>query len=175
MYYDLSKETWEHQLESAKNVQYIYGEAIRVNAINAVGFTLSITDDFKGKTLLVTATLTVTEDYASSTTLRYDPSVQGGLVHENTPLSYSAGDVIDKQTQEIELGRSNTFSFTYAPSPKDITLGHCCTKLTVTVTDPKSGASYTTTYPWTLKLMRVSLGSFTYNVRGGLTEGFLAL
>lgn len=189
MGYNYSKESWERSLEFTKKQKWIYGEAIKVNAINAVGFTLTTPDNHeallkaspsiidkllrrhKETTLLVTTTLTVSDDYFSSQRHRYDPSVNGGMVKVNEPLRYNAGEVISEQTQKIVLGKDkNTFSFTYAPHPKDITLGEgdIHTKLTITVTEPKSGASYTVPYPWTLRLRPIVVGKFTHNAKGGL-------
>ena len=133
---------------------------VRVNQADEIDYSMTLTppEGFEGTKLFITTTLTNTNDYDTSYNTYnyvYDPETgawQRELV--TTEIHYDANQVIMEQTQEVVIGDDNTLSFSYDP-PSDLAgYSGLDANLSVTVTEPESGQSYTTTYDKALYLYR---------------------
>jgi hypothetical protein len=128
-----------------------------VNHRDSIDYNMSI-DNWSGGTLLVTTTITSEQEY-NSTISTYDYDTK---TWQSEPVSYTSGEVIFEQTQEAAFdAENNTLNYSQ-DLPGDImgteqnyafNVG-----LNVTVTDPQSGASYTTNYDKQLYLYRCPYG-----------------
>jgi hypothetical protein len=131
---------------------------VRVNTSDTIDYamTLSPPEGFEGTTLQVTTSLTYKDDYQMAR-VRY---VAGQGLEYYTEY-HEAGDLLIEQTQEVVLGDDNTISFSYDP-PYDLarSVGFYG-ELSVTVTEPISRQSYTTTYDKSLYLYRCPYGKVT--------------
>lgn len=128
-----------------------------VNHRDSIDYSMSI-DNWSGGPLLVTTTITSEQDY-NSTFRSYDYDTR---TSQSEPVSYTPGEVIFEQTQEVAFdAENNTLNYTQ-DLPGDI-MGTeqnsaFYVGLNVTVTDPQSGASYTTNYDKQLYLYRCPYG-----------------
>ncbi len=133
---------------------------VRVNQTDEIDYAMTLTppEGFEGTKLLITTTLTNTNDYDTSYTSYnyvYDPET--GTWHAervSTEIHYDADQVIMEQTQAVVIGDDNTLSFSYDPPSDLVGYTGLDANLTVTVTEPESGQSYTTTYDKALYLYR---------------------
>ncbi len=146
----------------------------------AIDYTLTLPEGFDGSTLLVTTHLTSLSTYDDIAYGTYS----GGYLDETTGwwiydeydgssiqyIHYEVGQVVVEDTQEITLNGQDTFSVSYLPSinlvgdqtgwfnsAEDGGQGFLA-ELSVTITDPATGASYTTTYDRTINLYRCPYG-----------------
>jgi len=106
--------------------------------------------ELEGSTLLVTTSLTVAQQYDSSG-YAHDPGVTYHL---------DAGEVIGVETQEVVVGADGSYELSYAPSISDQLAWGTGTlfTVTVTVTEPVSGQSYTYTHDRQVYLYRCPYG-----------------
>jgi len=133
---------------------------VRVNQADEIDYSMTLTppEGFEGTKLLITTMLTNTNDYDTSyNTYNYVYDSETGtwkLEQVTTEIHYDANQVIMEQTQEVVIGDDNTFFFSYDP-PSDLA-GYrgLDANLSVTVMEPESGQSYTTTYDKALYLYR---------------------
>ncbi|NQT70359.1 MAG: hypothetical protein HQ552_12340 [Desulfobacteraceae bacterium] len=133
---------------------------VRVNQADKIDYSMTLTppDGFEGTKLLITTTLTNINDYDTSyNTYNYVYDSETGTWQREpvtTKRNYEANQVIMEQTQEVVIGDDNNFSFSYDP-PFDLAgYSGLDANLSVTVTEPESGQSYTATYDKTLYLYR---------------------
>ncbi len=133
---------------------------VRVNQVDEIDYSMTLTppEGFEGTKLLITTTLTNTKNYDTSyNTYNYVNDAATGTWHPElvtTEIHYDANQVIMERTQEVVIGDDNTFSFSY-DLPSDLA-GYrgFDANLSVTVTEPESGQSCTTTYDKALYLYR---------------------
>jgi hypothetical protein len=125
---------------------------VRVNQADEIDYSMTLTppDGFEGTKLLITTTLTNIKDYDTSyNTYNYVYDSEAGTWQRKpvtTKIHYEANQVIMEQTQKVVIGDDNTVSFSYAP-PSDLAgYSGLDANLSVTVTEPESCQSYTTTY-----------------------------
>lgn len=133
---------------------------VRVNQADKIDYSMTLAppDGFEGTKLLITTTLTNINDYDTSyNTYNYVYDSEPGTWQRElmtTKRPYEANQVIMEQTQEVVIGDDNTLSFNYDP-PSDLAgYSGLDAKLSVTVTEPESGQSYTMTYDKALYLYR---------------------
>jgi hypothetical protein len=136
-----------------------------VNHRDSIDYNLSV-GDYSSDSLTVTTTLTSVQDY-DSLLYTYD-SETGTWIKE--PISYSSGDVIFEQTQEVTLDSENNLLDYSQDLPGDI-MGTeqnsaFYVELNVTVTDTNTGATYTQTYDNALYLYRCPYGKVTNKMTG---------
>ncbi|MCQ9206432.1 MAG: hypothetical protein NG740_00905, partial [Omnitrophica bacterium] len=112
---------------------------------SSIDYTLTFTppEGFEGTTLEVTTIVTSINDYDGVSGLHYD-----------------AGQVLVEETQEIALGTDNTLDYSYAPSVDLIggmVIGSVSlfAELSIIITDPESGLSYTIVYDDQLFIYRL--------------------
>ena len=133
---------------------------VRVNQVDEIDCSMTLTppEGFEGTKLLITTTLTNTNDYDTSYNTYnhvYD-SETGTWKRElvTTEIHYDANQVIMEQAHEVVIGDDNTFSFSY-DLPSDLAgYSGLDANLSVTVTEPESGQSYTMNYDKALYLYR---------------------
>ncbi|MEE8429920.1 MAG: carboxypeptidase-like regulatory domain-containing protein [Candidatus Desulfatibia sp.] len=136
---------------------------IRVNMEDKIDYTMKFSppEGFEGTKLIVTTTLTSVNDYQYSTWHHVnDPGSNTGHWETNV-IEYKAGEMVLKQTQEIMLGEDSILSFSYDP-PSDLAGDNGFNaNLSVTVTEPVSGQSYTMNPDKQIYLYRVPYGKVT--------------
>jgi hypothetical protein len=136
---------------------------VRVNQSDTINYnmTLSPPEGFEGTTLIVTTTLTSVNNYDYRTWFHsYDPDTRT-WDRRLKERHYDAGQAVMAQTQEVVMGTDNTFSFNWDPPHDFAGLQGFYGDLSVTVTEPISGQSYTTTYDKSLYLYRRPYGKVT--------------
>lgn len=140
---------------------YTYDRLAVNTAGNTINYMLTFTppEKLEGTTLLVTTTLTSATNYTSYDYV-YNPVTRR---YERITIYYDAGQAIMEQTQEVVLGTNDTFSFSYDPPTSLINSG-LYTNLSVTVTEPVSGSTYTMTYDRQIYLYRCPYGK-VYNAK----------
>lgn len=131
---------------------------------NTINYTMTFSESekFEGTTLLVTTTLTSTNNYTSYTWV-YNPTTRRW---EWKAIYYDAGQTVMQQTQEVTLGENDTYSFTYDPPTELAGYTGFYGTLSVTVTEPESGATYTIDYDRQIYLYRCPYGR-VYDVNTG--------
>ncbi len=145
---------------------------VRINMSDTIDYnmTLSPPEGVDGTNLLVTTTLTSIDEYdASFNTYRWVRDADTGVWQLKTvpnEIHYDAGQAVMEQTQEVVIGTDNSFSFNYDPPFELASSLGFYGELSVTVTEPISGQSYTTTYDKSLYLYRCPYGKVT-NARTG--------
>lgn len=112
-----------------------------------------------GTTLLVTTTLTSINDYLSKSGYwTYDYATGTWKVEY---ITYDVGETVMTQTQEVTMGEDSIYNFTYDP-PNELVGSSWWDggyfELTVTVTEPESGATYTVAYDRDIYLYRCPYG-----------------
>ena len=136
---------------------------VRVNREDTIDYTMKFSppDGVDGTTLQVTTTLMSVNDYKDST-WRYVHDQTSDTGHwEPYSIDYDAGQVVVEQIQEVVLGKDNTISFTYDP-PVDLAGSRGFNaNLSVTITEPVSGQSYSMSPDKQIYLYRCPYGKVT--------------
>lgn len=144
----------------------ISGGSIALMNPDSIDYTLTLSSlqELSGKTLLVTTTLTSIDAYEYDL-VDYDPLTD---TFTSTLIQYDSGQVISEQTQEVVVEEDNSLSFSYDPSGYLAGDDGLYANVTVTVTEPESGVSYTFSYDQSiyLYLPRCPYGR-VYNVKTG--------
>ena len=110
-------------------------------------------NQFEGDSLIVTTTMTLTDGYTGQSYYNLDESINGEYaVHE-------AGEIVYESTEEITLDSTSdtaTVGIVASSDLIDIAWGseEVYVDMTVTVTDPDTGATFTQTYDKSLYLYR---------------------
>jgi hypothetical protein len=131
-----------------------------VNHRDSIDYNLYL-DNWSGGSLIVSTTLISAQDYDSLlNNYDYDTGTWS-----RDPISYNAGDVIFEQSQEVTFDSENSLLDYSQDLPGDI-MGTeqnsaFYVELSVTVTDPGTGATYTQTYDNALYLYRCPYGKVT--------------
>ena len=136
---------------------------VRVNMKDKIDYTMKFSppEGFKGTKLTVTTTLTSVDDYKYSTWhYTYGPATDTGHWEPHV-IKYDAGQVVMEQNQEIVLGEDNSLSFNYDPSSDLAGFNGFNANLSVTVTEPVSGQSYTMSPDKQIYLYRCPYGKVT--------------
>ena len=151
-----------------------------------IDYTLVVPEEFAGETLLVTTTLVSLSDYEDwfySYFVDIPFGTTGGILTSQeelygTHLQISVGDILVEDTQEITMNEDGTYSVSYDP-PVELVgdyygyglTGGYLAELSVTVTNPDTGASYTTTYDRQINLYRCPYGKVANKVTGETIVG----
>ena len=147
--------------------RYSY-DRIRVNMTDTIDYTLTLgtQEGYEGTTLLVTTSLISINDYDAVTSRWSYNSTTGRWEYTVTPIQYDAGEVVVEQTQEVTIGEDDAVTFSYDPPSDLASYSGNYFELAVTVTEPESGQTYTTTYDRSLYLYRCPYG-IIYDTKTG--------
>jgi len=165
---------WLQEHVDSYDVDYI-----KISVIDSgehINYSLSLPEEFAGENLLVTTNLVSLSDYTDWYYLWYDDVdfVSGDVIWRKQEhlwyeeLNINVGDVLVEDTQEVTIGEDGTFDISYDP-PIELVGdyygygldGGYMAELSVTVTDPGTGASYTTTFDKQINLYRCPYGKVT--------------
>jgi len=151
-----------------------------------IDYTLVVPKEFAGENLLITTTLVSVSDYEDWFYSYYVDIPFGtntGILESQeelygTHLQISVGDILVEDTQEITMNEDGTYSVSYDP-PIELVgdyygyglTGGYLAELSVTVTDPDTGASYTTTYDRQINLYRCPYGKVANKITGETIVG----
>ena len=157
-------------IEHYQKIEY-YQEAsyiIRVNMDDTIDYTVNLSppEGFEGTKLIVTTSLVAAEDYQDSTMdYRLNPDT-GTYTYFRYEVDYTAGEAVMEQTQEVTLGSDNTLALSFDPPIELASSQGFNANVSVTVTEPISGQSYTTTNDKALYLYRCPYGKITNSKTG---------
>jgi len=149
-WYEAQLPFYEAQQSSDEPQQVTY------NLNDTIGYTLNVNPDagLEGSALQVTMTLTSVNEY--------DSMIEEGSVEEGEwdwqYIHYDPGQVVIQTTQEVTVDDQGTFVFSYDPPQEPFGYGDGAFQVAVTVTDPSTGQSYTTTHDKQVYLFRCPYG-----------------